>query len=614
LNVNDSLQFSAPTLGGIVAGQTYYVLQILNSTDFVISEEVGGAPFEVFDDTGSMSLLANGLTVAPIANISNSLTVPLAITNATNTTSGSPNEITATSTSGFVVNQPVQFLGISFDANIRTDGVVYFIDSIDIDGVTFTIKDFEGNQIVTDGGSGNMQVVVGGQPSVRVTTAIEHKFVENTLIRIDGTSGSVQLNNNTYYAKIIDPFTFDLYNAPYSSSITAVNDPVTTIESYTGGGYTWRQGLFFISTTTATATTEASPDDDYITVVSTDRLIPGTPVYFSEVETSNTDSNGDPTPLMGGLTQGTLYYVKDIVSLTRFTVSSERYGEAVSLTDDTGRINVTQWSQENVDRLYVTINGYRVPSSKLKINDYNEVSILSEIVPGDRVIISSMIPTATPDEELYINFVDNTGNAEVYRISPEITTWVTSTVYPLATEIFVNDVTKLTRQVIQNVTTPSTVDGFYYIGLNADKNLIAGVNIFNQTTGNFLPQEAISVVLIDLSPNVKITPGAYITVGDQLTITTLEGNTVYINGEQIRFNKVDFANNSLQEITRGINGTGTQNIIPIYSPAYGLLSINQLPEIYYNQTWNSNIYNVVDGDPLQISETIPARFLNNTDN
>ncbi len=614
LNINDSVQFSAPTLGGIVAGQTYYVVQIINSTDFVISEEVGGAPFVVFDDTGSMSLLANGLTVAPISNINNTLTAPIAISNATASTTGSPNEITADSTAGFVVNQPVQFFGTSFDANIRTDGIVYFVDSI-VDSTTFTIKDFSGTQIVTAGGAGNMQVVVGGQPSVRVTTAIEHKFVENTLIRIDGTTGSVQLNNNVYYAKIIDPFTFDIYNSPYDYSITAVNDPVTTIEAYTGGGYTWRQGLFFISTTTATATTEvALPDDDYITVTSTDDLVPGTPVYFSEIETSNTDTNGDPTPLMGGLTQGTLYYVKDVIDSTKFTVSSERYGPAISLTNDTGRINVTQWSQQNVDRLYVTINGYRVPSSNLKVNDFNEVSILSEIVPGDRVIISSMIPTATPNEEVYINFVNNIGDAEVYRTNPEITTWVTETVYPLGTEILVNDVTKLTRQVIQDVTTPATVSGFYYLGLTADKNLIANVRILNKTTGNFLPQEAISVVLIDLSPNVKIVPGAYITVGDELTITTLEGNLVYINGEQIRFNKVDFATNALQEITRGVNGTGAQNIIPAYSTAYGLLSINQLPNIFYDQTWNSNIYNPVEGDPLQISDTVPAQFLNNTVN
>jgi hypothetical protein len=609
LNINDSLQFSAPTLGGIVAGQTYFVVEIINSTDFVISEEVGGTPFVVFNDTGSMPLTANGLTVAPIANVNNNLSAPLAIANATATTAGAPNEITVDDTTGFVVNQPVQFFGISF-GGIRTDGIVYFVDSV-VDGTTFTIKDFAGNQIVTTSGSGNILVIVGGQPAVRVTTSIEHKFVENTLIRIDGTTGSVQLNNNTYYAKIIDPFTFDIYNAPYSSAVTAVNDPVTTIETYTGGGYTWRQGLFFISTTSATATTAAT---DAITVVSTNDLVSGTPVYFSEIETSNTDSNGDPTPLMGGLTQGTLYYVKDIIDANNFTVSSVRYGDVVSLTDDTGSINVTQWAQENVDRLHVTINGYRVPSSKLKVNDYNEVSILSEMVPGDRVIISSMIPTATPDEEVYINFVDNSGDAGVYRISPEITTWVTQTAYPLATEIFVNDVTKLTRQIVQEVTTTVTVDGFYYVGLSADKNLIANVNIFNKTTGNFLPQSALSVVLIDLSPNVKIIPGSYITVGDELTITTLEGNTVYINGEQIRFNKVDFANNSLQEITRGVNGTGTQNIIPIYSPSYGLLSINQLPDIFYNQVWNSNIYNPVDGDPLQISETIPARFLNNTAN
>jgi len=615
-NINDSVQFSSPTLGGIVAGQTYYVVDIINSTDFVISEEVGGTPFVVFDDTGSMPLLANGLTVAPIANISNNLTAPVATSNATVTTGGSSNQITVLSTVGFIVNQPVQFFGTSFDTNIRTDGTVYFVKAVDAINNTFTISSTQINGVAGPiktlaGGSGNMLVIVGGQTSVRVTTSIEHKFVENTLIRIAGTSGSVQLNNNQYYAKIIDPFTFDIYNAPYSSSITAVNDPVTAIEAYTGDGYTWRQGLFFISTTTATATTDLA---DTITVDSTDSLISGTPVYFSKVETPNTDSNGDPTPLMGGLTQGTLYYVKNIIDSTSFTVSLQRYGPVVSLTTDTGRINVTQWSQENVDRLYVTINGYRVPSSKLKVNNYNEVSILSEIVPGDRVIISSMIPSATPGEEIYINFVSSTGDAEVYRASQEITTWVTETVYPLATEISVNDVTKLTRQVVQEVTTPVTINGFYYLGLTADKNLIANIRIRNKTTGNFLPEEAISVVLIDLSPTAKIVPGPYVTVGDELIITTLEGNLVYLNGEQIRFNKVDFATNSLQEITRGVNGTGTQNIIPVYSRAFGLLSVNQLPNVFYNQTWNSNSYNSIEGDPLQISDTIPAQFLNNAAN
>jgi len=37
---------------------------------------------------------------------------------------------------------------------------------------------------------------------------------------------------------------------------------------------------------------------------------------------------------------------------------------------------------------------------------------------------------------------------------------------------------------------------------------------------------------------------------------------------------------------------------------------NLLPSINYNLTWNSNVYNVSQGDPLQISETEAAYFLN----
>jgi hypothetical protein len=145
--------------------------------------------------------------------------------------------------------------------------------------------------------------------------------------------------------------------------------------------------------------------------------------------------------------------------------------------------------------------------------------------------------------------------------------------------------------------------------LTADKNLIANVRVFNNATGTFLPEQSLSVVLIDLSPNVKIVPGAYINEGDQLTITTLEGNTIIVGAEQIRFGSVDFENNTLGQLTRGVNGTGRRNLIDTYTPVYGLLSTNKLPNIFYNQVWNSNIYNTVIGDPLQISDTLPAKFL-----
>jgi hypothetical protein len=220
-----------------------------------------------------------------------------------------------------------------------------------------------------------------------------------------------------------------------------------------------------------------------------------------------------------------------------------------------------------------------------------------------------MIPHATPDEEIYLNFVNQINEATVYRANTETRTWLTQPIYELDTEIFVGDVRRLTDVVVQNVTAPSAVNGYYNIGLTADKRIIATVQVVNNTTGDEISSSNFEVVIEELAPILKISAGSYITAGDSLTITTLEGNTVFINGEQIKFGTIDFANNSLGQLQRGANGTAIQTVIPQYSEVYSLLSNNELPSAYYNQTWNSDVFNTVDGDPLQISETAPAEFL-----
>jgi hypothetical protein len=59
-----------------------------------------------------------------------------------------------------------------------------------------------------------------------------------------------------------------------------------------------------------------------------------------------------------------------------------------------------------------------------------------------------------------------------------------------------------------------------------------------------------------------------------------------------------------------MNGTGSPDVIPINSEVFGLLQNNLMTEAYYIDTWNSYVYNSVLGDPLQISVTDSAKFLN----
>jgi hypothetical protein len=313
-------------VNGLRSAPTAYTIDSALDTITFNSAPTNGSTIAVttFNDTQQQYLNTQVITVSStevvnaIQSISNEITLPLAVTRATASTAGSPNQITVDSTSGFAVNATVEFKGTSF-GGIATNGTVYFVRSI-VSGTVFTINDESGTQIVTTLGTGNMQVTVGGKPAVRVTTAAANGLSENDLVRIDGTLGSVQLNNNTYYAKIIDSTTFDLYESAYNPALGSINFPVTTISSYTGGGYIWLTDAYYLVAQVATATTTST---NRITVTSTSQLVVNTPVIFTG-------------SVLGGLVAGTTYYIREIVSATQFTVSATRGGSSVALSNDSG--------------------------------------------------------------------------------------------------------------------------------------------------------------------------------------------------------------------------------------------------------------------------------------
>ena len=595
LNINDSIIFTDPAIGGIIVGLTYYVVQILNTTDFAVSTQFGGDPITLTSESGSMVGIINGQTVADIVNITNNITAPLATTEVTATASGT-DYITCTSTVGFVVGQTIIFKSASVTnfGNIDCEGTVYYVRQV-VNGITFTIEDEFGNIITLANDTGNIIAEVGGQPAVRVTTGINHNFVDNDLVRIDGVLGSTQLNNTVYYAKVINLKQFDLYESPYDPAYGAVNVPVTTVSVYISGGYTWLAGLFTLQTTSVTATATSGQ----ITCASTSDLIVNTPIEFTQTY------NLLGTDIMGGLIAGTTYYIKEIIDSTTFTVSETREGDVMTLSNDTGRISATQWEQVNVDRLWVTVNGYRVPSSKLRINAHNDVSILTTVENGDLVIITSMIPTATPNEEVYLLNVSTTNNAVVYRANTQTRTWLTQDLYTTSEVMYVDDITRITDLVVQTEVVPAAVDGVYSIGLTSDKNITTQIIVVNDT--NPTNTVEFTVELEDTAPILKITSG--VVAGNTVTVTSVEGNLIYINGEQIKFTTVDLEAGTITGLQRGTNGTGEQDFIPQYSEVFGLVSGNEMTNVLYEDSWNSYVYNTVEGDPLQISLTNGANFL-----
>jgi hypothetical protein len=470
LELNTAIIFASP-IGGIVAGTIYYVAEILtpSTTNFTVSLTPGGPSIQLTTAAGAMLGFINPPRVSNITAINNNISAPLARTNITST-SGTYT-ITGSSTAGFVVDQPVLFKDPTATGfgGLSADGTVYWISNV-INGTDFEVSETQGGSsygITPD--TGSMYAYVGGNEAVTLTTGVAHNLVENDVVRIDGVIGSVQLNNNSYYAKIITDYQIGLYLSPYLPQSYATNDPVTTVSSYVSGGYVWLDKQFTLIDATATA---SSSVDNTITVDSTSYLVIDTPVYFS----------GN---VFGGIVEGTKYYVKSVDVLnSKITLALTYQGSEIAITTYAGSdtMGVTMWEQTNVDRIWVTINGYRVPSSSLVINSNNNLGILTTIVPGDVVVITNMIPTATPDELTYINNVNKSNIPAVYRATVLSTTWLTQPLSYTDSTIYVEDVTKITTNVVQNETAPAVVDGVYTVGLDVDKRIISQVIVVNNST------------------------------------------------------------------------------------------------------------------------------------
>ena len=554
-------------------------------------------------------------TVANITSVNNTLTPYLASTFVTDVNGTT---ITCSSTSGFVIDQTIQFkspTGTGF-GNLDVLGTVYWVLSID-SGTTFTISETQGGSAFDAGiaTGGTLPAFVGGQETTRITTGIPHELSTNQIVRIDGVSGSTQLNDQTFYVHVISDTIIDLYeyfpeqpSLDYDPNNGAVNYPITGVSTYTGGGYVWLNGTFYLYDTFATDVITLT-GENVIQVDDATMLIDNTPVYFTETSIPIGSATSIPEIIAGNR-----YYLTSInYGTNTFGITNTYDGDAIALSLVSGvSLNVKQWLQTNVDRLYVTVNGLRVPSSNLRIGAGNQLSILTVIESGDEIIITSMIPTSTPDEELYLQFVDKDNNGSVYRAGSTTRTWTVENLYELQDNIYVDNLSRITNTVVETKTTPVSTDGYRQFALNVNKNDLLNVTVYNNNPARLgiISSQKYEIIVESLVPQLRIADGSYIDTGDVLTITSIEGKFVLVNGEIMTIYDVNTDTNMIS-VYRGANGTGINTFVPKYTEVYGLLSDNRMTNINYNDTWNKipGIYNPTDGDPLQIAEGQAANFL-----
>jgi len=269
------------------------------------------------------------------------------------------------------------------------------------------------------------------------------------------------------------------------------------------------------------------------------------------------------------------------------------------------QINQPDFTLQNTDRLYVTSNGKRIDNSRLRINNDNTVNILEEINIGDVVIFTSMIPTPTPNKMIYVNQVDKNGEQLIYRANLGVSTWLTKNLEMLDNQIYVENVARVIDLVTQSVVAVK-VDNSIACFVNYAVETIKEVEIYNTSTLTNINPSNITLSIKNSRPIIYIRSG--VSVGDNLKVSLRLGDLINIDGEIISYKKVNTANNTILGITRGVKGSGVRKLHSQYTVVSGIKPTNTLFSYYYDRTWNSEIYSA-EGDPLQVSDSFPANFL-----
>jgi hypothetical protein len=216
-----------------------------------------------------------------------------------------------------------------------------------------------------------------------------------------------------------------------------------------------------------------------------------------------------------------------------------------------------------------------------------------------------MVTGASPNSMSFNYSINKYSEASIYRANPQDGSWLTQ-------EFKLNDDTMYFYNVSNLVETFTTSVNAVTVGLNTyarvqcDINEIKEVLVYNVTVGQNIESTNYGITLLDGKSTVLFTGG--VTAGDLVRITLTVGNIVEIEGERIKFDSIDTVNNTITGLTRGIQGTSSARTHSQYAIGYGINNARKLSEAGYNSTWNSeNI--VAYGDPLQISDTTYAKFL-----
>jgi hypothetical protein len=302
---NMPVQFTGTAIGGVSVGAQYYVNDVIDANNFSISTTL--LPITVtsttvttnnivYTGTGLLALnpiIFSGTVVGGlVANTkyyikelvdASTIKVTDSLVSVTCTaTQTTTNLITVSSTSGFVANAPVQFIGNTFGG--LTNGVTYYILAVN-DGVTFTVATSPGGSAVAlNTASGSVTATTSGAVVLLSTT-------------------SISFAGNSTTAKVVIAYGFGSMVATYSTSIfggvsTGTTYYVKTIDSSTQFTISSIAGGTVVALNTRTGSMNLGE-------AGWDNINPGTPtvlaldnstVYYIEPRVQFSDPTTSQTP------------------------------------------------------------------------------------------------------------------------------------------------------------------------------------------------------------------------------------------------------------------------------------------------------------------------------
>lgn len=414
-------------------------------------------------------------------------------------------------------------------------------------------------------------------------------FLTGDLIRIDGVQGTIELNQMNFYVEKISASEFLLFKD--SSRLFPVIGP--ELSGFVSGGYAWldSETVTVPYPTVPLGMPDMTYDESNRTwiTINGDRLLPTATNYSSSAE------------FIGSISGTTL-------TVTSVTKGKLNIGQEISSIGIVLGTNVIAYiSGFGGVGTYEVDTSQTVASATITTDYDNRLSIFANTTPSDNVLVTSMVTGESPNPMSFDVFVDKYSNGSVYRTNPSDGSWLTQDFNFNDTVMYFYNVSNLVDSLSYDLIV-DTSGSVTYTYVQCDINEVKGVKVYNKTTITELTNTQFGITLFNGKPAVIFSSG--VSAGDLVTVTITIGNVVEINGERIKFGQIDTVNNTLSELTRGVQGTSAARIHTQYSMGYGINPARKISDAAYADTWNSTSI-TTKGDPLQISTTETAIFLQN---